>query len=135
MLQPDLAVEIVSPNDRADDVREYQQAGVRLVWVLWPQRRSPMQAVLQRTAARTAPTYVSRTCSQRSRGRTNFSVVPRPSPQDSAQMRPPCASTITRHRYSPSPSPSVRLCSALLARAYRLKRLDSSSAGMPMPSS
>jgi len=41
---PDLAVEIVSPNDRADDVhdkvREYQQAGVRLVWILWPKHGS-----------------------------------------------------------------------------------------------
>ncbi len=46
MLQPDLAVEIVSPNESADGVREYQQAGVRLVWVLWPQRRSPMKAML-----------------------------------------------------------------------------------------
>lgn len=41
---PDLAVEIVSPNDRAEDVhdkvREYQSAGAKLVWVLWPKRRS-----------------------------------------------------------------------------------------------
>ncbi len=37
---PDLAVEIVSPGDRAEDVygkvREYLAAGVRLVWVFWP---------------------------------------------------------------------------------------------------
>ena len=37
---PDLAVEIVSPGDRAEDVqrkvREYLAAGTRLVWVLWP---------------------------------------------------------------------------------------------------
>lgn len=43
-LAPDLAVEVVSPNDRADDVhgtvREYLDAGARLVWVLWPRRRS-----------------------------------------------------------------------------------------------
>ena len=43
-LVPDLAVEVVSPNDRADDVhdkvREYLDAGARLVWVLWPRRRS-----------------------------------------------------------------------------------------------
>jgi Uma2 family endonuclease len=41
---PDLAVEVVSPNDRAEDVhdkvREYLDAGVRLVWVVWPRRRS-----------------------------------------------------------------------------------------------
>ncbi len=41
---PDLAVEIVSPNDRADEVkekvREYLAAGTRLVWVLWPRHRS-----------------------------------------------------------------------------------------------
>lgn len=41
---PDLAVEIVSPGDQADvvhdKVSEYLEAGVRLVWVLWPKRRS-----------------------------------------------------------------------------------------------
>ena len=41
---PDLAVEVVSPHDRADDVhdkvREYLESGTRLVWVLWPKRRS-----------------------------------------------------------------------------------------------
>ena len=41
---PDLAVEIVSPGDRAVEVygkvREYLEAGVRLVWVLWPKYRS-----------------------------------------------------------------------------------------------
>lgn len=41
---PDLAVEVVSPNDRAEDVRdkvrEYLAAGARLVWVLWPKHRS-----------------------------------------------------------------------------------------------
>lgn len=37
---PDLCVEVVSPSDRADEVmdkvREYFQAGVRLVWVVYP---------------------------------------------------------------------------------------------------
>jgi Uma2 family endonuclease len=37
---PDLCVEVVSPSDRADEimdkVREYFQAGVRLVWVFYP---------------------------------------------------------------------------------------------------
>ena len=41
---PDLAVEIVSPGDRANDVhdkvREYLAAGTALVWVLWPRPRS-----------------------------------------------------------------------------------------------
>jgi Uma2 family endonuclease len=41
---PDLAVEIVSPSDRAEDVhgkvRDYLAAGTRLVWVLWPKSRS-----------------------------------------------------------------------------------------------
>ncbi len=41
---PDLAVEIVSPGDRAADlrekVREYLDAGTRLVWVVWPRDRS-----------------------------------------------------------------------------------------------
>jgi Uma2 family endonuclease len=43
-LAPDLAIEVVSPNDRADEVHskvhEYLEAGTRLVWVLWPRRRS-----------------------------------------------------------------------------------------------
>lgn len=41
---PDLAVEIVSPSDRAAELREkvkdYLDAGTRLVWVLWPEDRS-----------------------------------------------------------------------------------------------
>ena len=41
---PTLAVEIISPNDRADDihakVQEYLEAGTRQVWVLWPRRQS-----------------------------------------------------------------------------------------------
>ncbi len=40
----DLAVEIVSPGDRAEDVygkvREYLTAGARLVWVVWPRHRA-----------------------------------------------------------------------------------------------
>ncbi len=46
LARPDLAVEIVSPNDRADDindkVHEYLEAGARLVWVFWPRRRAVM---------------------------------------------------------------------------------------------
>jgi Uma2 family endonuclease len=41
---PTLAVEVVSPNDRANDIRErvqdYLEAGTPQVWVLWPQRTS-----------------------------------------------------------------------------------------------
>ncbi len=41
---PTLAVEVVSPNDRANDVRDrvqdYLEAGTQQVWVLWPQRHS-----------------------------------------------------------------------------------------------
>jgi Uma2 family endonuclease len=40
---PDLAIEIVSPNDTADDlndrIRDYLDAGVRMVWVLYPRRK------------------------------------------------------------------------------------------------
>lgn len=40
---PDLAVEVVSPTDRAEDVHgkvlEYLEAGTQLVWVLWPRDR------------------------------------------------------------------------------------------------
>ena len=42
-VSPDLAVEILSPNDRPrwilDKVGEYLEAGVRLVWVIDPQKR------------------------------------------------------------------------------------------------
>jgi Uma2 family endonuclease len=42
-LAPDLAVEVVSPSDRADDVndkvREYLDVGVKLIWVVHPRRR------------------------------------------------------------------------------------------------
>jgi Uma2 family endonuclease len=41
---PTLAVEVVSPSDRANDIQErvqdYLDAGTRLVWVLWPSRRA-----------------------------------------------------------------------------------------------
>ena len=40
---PDMAVEVVSPHDLADEIvqklLEYFQAGVRLVWVVYPQQR------------------------------------------------------------------------------------------------
>jgi Uma2 family endonuclease len=42
-LPPDLAIEVVSPNDLAyeveEKVREYLEAGVRLVWVVYPPTR------------------------------------------------------------------------------------------------
>lgn len=43
-IPPDLAVEVVSPNDGAEEVerkrREYLRAGVRLVWVIFPENRT-----------------------------------------------------------------------------------------------
>ena len=40
---PDLAVEVVSPNDSSSDVTDkvgaYLNAGVRLVWVVYPRKR------------------------------------------------------------------------------------------------
>lgn len=40
LMIPDLAVEVVSPNDRAEDalakIREYFEAGVSAVWVVYP---------------------------------------------------------------------------------------------------
>ena len=42
-IAPDLAVEVISPNDTAEDLEEkledYQKAGVPLVWVIYPERR------------------------------------------------------------------------------------------------
>ncbi len=41
---PDLAVEVVSPNDPAQEiftkVHEYLETGTRMVWILWPENRS-----------------------------------------------------------------------------------------------
>ena len=43
-IPPDLAIEIVPPGDSAMElrkkVREYLEAGTRLVWVLWPDERA-----------------------------------------------------------------------------------------------
>jgi Uma2 family endonuclease len=43
-LAPDLAVEVVSPSDRAQDIREkvldFLNAGTRLVWIVYPQART-----------------------------------------------------------------------------------------------
>lgn len=43
-IPPDLAVEVVSPDDRATEVRakarDYIAAGVSHVWILWPDERS-----------------------------------------------------------------------------------------------
>lgn len=45
-IAPDLAVEVVSPNDIAEDiddkVSEYLRAGVRLVWVIHPKNRTAL---------------------------------------------------------------------------------------------
>jgi Uma2 family endonuclease len=46
-LAPDLVVEVVSPNDLAEDVQEkvtdYLTAGVRLVWVVYPTSRMAVE--------------------------------------------------------------------------------------------
>ena len=43
-LAPDLAVEVVSPNDQADEIQrktgEYLRHGTRLVWVVYPRTKS-----------------------------------------------------------------------------------------------
>jgi Uma2 family endonuclease len=43
-LPPDLAVEVVSPTDRVDEldekIKEYLQAGVKLIWVVHPVLRA-----------------------------------------------------------------------------------------------
>lgn len=43
-IPPDLAVEVVSPDDRAielhENARDYLEAGTRQVWILWPQLTS-----------------------------------------------------------------------------------------------
>ena len=40
---PDLVIEVVSPFDRGSDIddklREYQEAGIRLIWVIYPHSR------------------------------------------------------------------------------------------------
>ena len=45
-IPPDLAVEVVAPNDRISDLEEklsdYRQVGVPLVWVVYPECRSAM---------------------------------------------------------------------------------------------
>lgn len=55
---PDLAVEVISPNDLAEEImqkiQEYFQAGVRLVWVVYPTLRvvfvfEPLTRVIGRT--------------------------------------------------------------------------------------
>jgi Uma2 family endonuclease len=41
---PDLVIEVVSPSDRAGDIRakilDYLRAGVRLIWIVYPRRRA-----------------------------------------------------------------------------------------------
>jgi Uma2 family endonuclease len=53
-LAPDLAVEVVSPSDSANDVqekvREYLDAGVRLIWVVHPMQRTVTVYAADRTA-------------------------------------------------------------------------------------
>ena len=48
-IAPDLAIEIVSKNDRADDlnlkVSQYLQAGVQAVWLLYPNTKTAYRYV------------------------------------------------------------------------------------------
>jgi Uma2 family endonuclease len=50
---PDLAVEVVSPNDSADDIHEkvadYLKYGTRLVWVLYPKSQTAVAHTPDRT--------------------------------------------------------------------------------------
>lgn len=58
-ISPDLAVEVVSPNDTVYDlnkkVEEYLRAGVRLVWVIDPENRTLDVYRADRTLARLMP--------------------------------------------------------------------------------
>lgn len=51
---PDLVVEVVSPFDRGSEIdeklREYREAGVRLIWVVYPQSRRALVHRLDGTA-------------------------------------------------------------------------------------
>lgn len=53
---PDIAVEIVSANDRANEieakVEQYLRAGTRLVWIVWPETRSVTVNTPERVARR-----------------------------------------------------------------------------------
>lgn len=61
-LVPDIAVEIVSPNDRADEIDEkvhqFLVAGTRLVWAFWPRRRGVTVMRPTRMFANSAPTII-----------------------------------------------------------------------------
>jgi Uma2 family endonuclease len=56
---PDLAVEVTSPGDKANEVetkvQEYFAAGVRLVWVIYPQTRTVLVRRRDGTALTLAP--------------------------------------------------------------------------------
>ena len=58
-IPPDLAVEVISPTDRAEDieerVKEYHSAGVPLVWVVNPSTRTAVVRRLDGTAAEVGP--------------------------------------------------------------------------------
>jgi Uma2 family endonuclease len=52
---PDLAVEVVSPHDEAEElenkIHDYFKAGVRLVWVLYPETKTALVRRIDHTAA------------------------------------------------------------------------------------
>ncbi len=58
-IPPDLAVEVVSPHDRVneleDTIQEYLTAGVRLVWVVHPTNKTATVYRQNRTATHLGP--------------------------------------------------------------------------------
>lgn len=54
-IAPDLAVEVISPNDEAEEVEEkvadYRSAGMKLVWLLFPKTKTILIRRLDRTCA------------------------------------------------------------------------------------
>jgi Uma2 family endonuclease len=59
LVAPDLAAEIVSPNDTADEVEtkvaEYRSAGVRLIWIVYPPTRTVVIRRLDGSAGEVGP--------------------------------------------------------------------------------
>jgi Uma2 family endonuclease len=54
-IAPDLAVEVISPNDLYEEVEEkvgeYRQAGVKLIWIISPEAKTVLVRRLDRTCA------------------------------------------------------------------------------------
>jgi Uma2 family endonuclease len=56
---PNLAVEVVCPTDRVEDVHrkvdQYLESGIRLVWILWPQTHTVRIYVADETTRELGP--------------------------------------------------------------------------------